>query len=1167
MEWRVAGVALLFRKALRLSLRSVAGESAGKLVNVAATDLDRLTKLSQMGAYLFLAPLEAAAVTAMIWIRLGPSSLAGLGVLAALCSWQGVFGTLFGRLRARAAAAADERLRVTASVVTGARVFKACAWEARAAEGVNVARAAEMDAVRAAARLRAINEGVFTAAPLLSSGAVFLARVLSGGSLKAADVFVCVALLSFLQVDICKFFVVGIEGFAEARVTMKRIEGVLRLSEGPSPRIIKDDSVSPPINARQLSASWSLTPTAPLATSNVDLVVNRGEVVCVLGAVGAGKTSLLLALLGELGENANCLPFGAGYAEQSSFLLSDSVRENIVAGREWDAARYGEVIQACALTTDLRSWPAGDSTRVGERGVTLSGGQRARIVLARALYGRESAYVFDDPLAAVDATVGAQLWATAIRGPLVAHAAVVIVTHHVQYASKADRCLILDENGTVKATGTWKELEERARSGGGGIGPHLLALLMGKDEKTEAPKLEPAVSAPQAANLSSVANAGGDGGGAQLRVTAARAAALYMSSYGPRIAIIVIFVLLLGGAILAAGTQVVLANWCAASPSEQRWGIWPALFGGLVAASSFVSMLRACAFFEGAVTAAAVIHNLALYRVVRAPLAWFDSNASGRVLNRFSKDVGVVDDTLPLVAFDFFNVSSTILATIGLVLLANPWLALALFPLICAFAVLRGRYVTGARVVKALEASARSPIFGLLSEVIEGLPSIRAARGAAPALRVRLDAVLDAHSRAYFAWLAAARWLGVRLDALCLALLGAFALAAAGSRGSSISPALVGLALSQAIGMANAFQWAVRQSSELETLLVSAQRLIEYAEIEPVEDVDMNENAAAAAAQAAFARGQKQLASAEDVEISLSDSDGLPTRWPLSGTLAIAGLRLRYTAVGEMTKGPWILNGVNFSIESGHRVGVVGRTGAGKSSLLSALLRLTEPARDDADPSICGVSLDGVDIARVPLSRLRRSFSYIPQEPLLLSGTIRDNLDPFSLWDDERVWEALRDAQMSRAVELAGGLGARVDPGGGNWSVGQRQCLCLARALLRDSRVLVLDEASANIDADTDAALQAALRGGRFKGVTIISIAHRLNTIIDFDQVIVLNAGTVVENGAPSSLLRAGAAARPARPDGVGAFYLLVHDGGPKAAAQLIDAADAAEKHRAVRSQ
>ena len=1223
MELRVAGTAILFRKSLRLSLRAVAGENAGKLVNVAATDLDRLTKLTQMGAYLLVAPLEAIAVTTMLWFRLGPSALAGLGALLALTFWQGAFGIFFGRLRARAAAAADERLRNTAAAVTGARVFKANAWEARAAAAVLTARVAELDAVRSAARLRAINEGVFTAASLAACAAVFLVRSLTGGLLRAADVFVCVSLLSFLQVDVCKFFVVAVEGLAEAIVAFKRLEGILRLNEGPQEiqeQLLlrngdKDNAATlppialtnlPPIAVTNLSAAWGPSPS-PLVVDGVNLLVRRGEIVCIVGAVGSGKSSLLLALLGELdtrevgggggGGKSAPLPFGAGYSAQAPFVLSDSVRDNIIAGRPFNAARYAVVLTACALDNDIKSWAEGDATRVGERGVTLSGGQKARVALARTLYAEEAAYLLDDPLAAVDATVGAQLWAQAIRGPLTANAAVVLVTHHVSFAARADRIIVLGNGGRVVAVGTWAELSERARHAegeGGGleIGASLGELLLSEHSNAEAPQStskdegSQSESSPTLApDIEKVQDSTNNDSltlvSSSSLPSAGRTARLYAQSFGSPLAVICLVLLLLGGAALAAVAQVVLSRWCAVSLSEQRSSYWIGLFGGLVCASIFVSLARAGAFFEGAVTAAGAMHDAALLRVVRAPLAWFDTNPSGRVLNRFSKDVGVIDDALPLVTFDFFNVASMILATLGLVLAANPYLLLALAPLTVGFTILRRRYMASARLVKSIEAQARSPVFSLLGEVLEGLPTVRATR-LAPALRARFAEALDMHSRAYFAWLAGARWLGVRLDGLCLALLSVFALGAAGTRGSA-PPALVGLALSQALGMANAFQWAVRQSSELETLLVSAQRLVEYAEIEPVEDVDMDDNAAKDAAReeagrrgggiAAAAQSSQHQVSINISKSSLLDPSSLSPSWPMSGTLELLNLRLRYSA-----KGPWVLDGVTASIPSGTRVGIVGRTGAGKSSLLAALMRLTEPARrtssdDETLKTICGASLDGIDVTQVPLSRLRRAFSYIPQDPLLLAGSVRDNLDPFMLWDDARVWEALKDAQLERAVIGVGGLSARVDPGGTNWSVGQRQCLCLARALLRDARVLVLDEASANVDADTDAALQAALRGPRFMGVTVIAIAHRLTTVIDFDQVIVMSRGRVAEAGEPFQLLRPFAnmttmplptttTTEPPQADGNGALYLLVQDGGGAHAEALMEKAEAAAASR-----
>ena len=1481
MRWRVAASSVVFEKSLSLSLTSLSRVSAGGVVSIVSGDFERLTKLSQMLCYVVLAPIETVVILWLIWERVGPSALAGLGAIVVFVSWQGYFSKWFGQLRTMTAKLSDERLRLTSAVVTGARVYKAMGWEARQRAALNSVRDREVAAVRAAAKLRAVNEGASTAAPFVTSAAIFIARGVSGGVLRASDVFVCMTLIAFLQVDVAKFFAAAIEAIAETNVTFTRLRNFLLLEE---PEI---DAISPTdadvvLNVDNLGAAWGgktdseSTSASESVVSGIRLQVKRGELVAVVGPVGCGKSALLLSILGELRRTAGSVDRvqRVGFSSQPPFLMTDTVKDAITLGRGGavDAARYARILRACALRRDFSMWPRGDETRIGERGVTLSGGQKARVALARVAYAGGDLFLLDDPLSAVDATVGTTIFDRLIRRELCGreNAGVVLVTHQLQFLSRADRVVVLSAEGTICASGTWAELSKRASAEleagtPSALGGALVALLVSESSENDTPTrgvstgndgalfshvasaaaalsgsfgestptssqsvapaplhtdpllsqvdkvlsayaaggradvaadallplairastvtaahplaceftayvaaralatLPPAkwralkscllivtqfagspaanraarVRSPQVASdiraaLSARGARGGDAvnqlrtlplgqyaarvedaikngmDGAQERTAlvasvheaeraaiaathgsvalragltappqtmppstpsqgaqedacssddeedaddgedcgSGRAAAempdaaafdpdiatlsprraksapldllipaspsrlvmtvstpkktievaevavqtvvvskyvsaqeppvraadaderilrsnvstnvfyRYMRAGGSLTSLCFIVGLVLGGAALNAGSQVALSRWVAQSEYAQREATWPALYGALTLAATVVSVLRAVAFFLAAVRASATIHADAFTRILAAPVSFFDVNPSGRVLNRFSKDVGAMDDQLPWVLFDFLNVLTAILATLGLIAAANAWILLAIVPLALIFAALRAYYMKSARIVKRLEANARSPVFALLAEVLEGLPSLRAARVKSD-LRARFSAALDDHSRAYFAFLATSRWLGVRLDALCIALLAASAFGSIGARGTA-PPALIGLALSQIIGVTNAFQWCVRQSSEVETLLISVERMLEYVDLSPVEDVDLELNDATraetgahllAVGTAAVDGGEVVVpVAATTVNASPSEEQAptvtIPINWPRSGSLEFSNLRLRHRA-GL----PLVLNGVTATIVSGSQVGVVGRTGAGKSSLLAALLRLAEPERNAAGNA--GVSFDGVDVARVHLSRLRRAVSYIPQEPLLVEGSLRENVDPFSVHTDDDVWGALNTVKLSQSFQgssrEADGLRTHVSAAGANLSVGQRQLVCLARALLRGARLIVLDEATANVDNDSDALISAALRGPAFANATVIAVAHRLATVIDFNMILVLDAGVVIESGEPHELLQ--------NPNG--AFRALVDEGGTAAAAALADAARA----------
>lgn len=413
-------------------------------------------------------------------------------------------------------------------------------------------------------------------------------------------------------------------------------------------------------------------------------------------------------------------------------------------------------------------------------------------------------------------------------------------------------------------------------------------------------------------------------------------------------------------------------------------------------------------------------------------------------------------------------------------------------------------------------------MFGAFHEAVNGLVTVRAL-GLQPLLSERFIEASDGNTRAYFVFLASSRWMGLRMDLLCWCLVVVVAFVSVALR-NSVSASLIGLSLSQILSISGAFQWAVRQSAEVENQMVSVERLVEYTRV-PVEDVDI-ESRDGLVASPPQAR----------------DAAPAPGSWPSVGALSLRDVRLRYRP-----HQPLVLSGLSVEVPAGAKVGIVGRTGAGKSSLFMALLRLVEPERQVAGSPDCGIAIDGVDIGRVHLSALRRGISLVPQEPILFAGTMRSNIDPFNQHTDEQCNAALSRVQLSEALAAGGGLAMAVHDGGANLSVGQRQLVCMARALLRRSRIILLDEASANVDNDTDATLQAVVRSA-FSDCTVLTVAHRLHTVIDSDIIVFMAAGRAVEIGQPAQLLR----------NSEGDFSRLVAETGPRTAAMLRREAEAA---------
>jgi ABC-type multidrug transport system fused ATPase/permease subunit len=461
--------------------------------------------------------------------------------------------------------------------------------------------------------------------------------------------------------------------------------------------------------------------------------------------------------------------------------------------------------------------------------------------------------------------------------------------------------------------------------------------------------------------------------------------------------------------------------------------------------------------------------------VLRAPMAFFHANPVGRVLNRFSKDMSLVDEVLPMTLYDFLMTSAMSFGAVVIMAIGVPWVLIAVAPLLIWFWHLRARYVASAREIKRIEAVTRSPVYASFTATLQGLPTLRA-YGVESFFDALFAERLDDNGRAHFSFLVTSRWLGFRLDGISAALLTVLALSAAASRGV-LSPALVSLSLAYALQLSGQFQWSVRQSAETETQFTSVERVLAYEKI--------------------------------DTEAPAIIEDARPpSGWPREGAVSFRGIEMRYRPDLDP-----VLVGVNVEVRAREKIGIVGRTGAGKSSLLQSLFRLVEI-------SAGSIVIDGIDTATIGLKDLRSRISVIPQNPVIFSGTVRSNLDPFGETEDADIWRALRIVELERTIDgFDNKLDSVMAEDGGNLSVGQRQLMCLARAIIRGSSILVLDEATSNIDNDTDTLIQRTVRS-EFAQCTVLVIAHRLTTIADLDRILVLDAGRVLEFDTPTALLR-----------------------------------------------
>ncbi|XP_057378671.1 LOW QUALITY PROTEIN: ATP-binding cassette sub-family C member 4-like [Daphnia carinata] len=1160
MQIRVAACSLVYKKCLLLSQKALGQTTIGQMVNIMSNDVNRYDFSVIFLHYLWVGPLQTLISMVILLHVIGPSCLVGLAVLILFVPLQSWMGKVFSKLRLETAKRTNERIRTMNEIISAMRVIKMYTWEKPFAKLIAKCRRKEINVIRRTNYFRALNMSLFFTSSKLIIFLTFLVFIFTGNHLTAQKVFVTVSLFNNIRLIMTLFFPGAITMAAEARVSTKRIENFLLLDEVEKNAEAK---VRPAISEclielNQLTVKWPAAGDKEDNTlTDISFNVRPGQVFAVVGQVGSGKSSLLNVLLGELSPSTGtCRVAGkVAYASQESWIFSGTVRQNILCGLEYDLKRYKKVIKACALDKDFSLFPNGDQTAVGERGVSLSGGQKARVNLARSLYVDADIYLMDDPLSAVDTHVGRHLFDKAINGYL-RDKIRVLVTHQLQYLKDVDQIVII-KAGRVEAMGSYKEISNSGFD-------------IAKTIEEEEPELEEDNLTRSFSECEITVRFQGVGlfrtqygsvwdlshqeekptFAEETRSSGSVSAKVYWEYFrsgGSCLSLLTITITCVFTQVLFSGSDYWLTLWTNAE--EQRAanrnisenstyvsvtengffnvssvteeiaifsGAWwkdPDTYTGIYVFTILIicvfifSLIRTIHYFMMCMISSINLHNRMFQSVIRTPLLFFDQNPVGRVLNRFAKDIGCVDEMLPSAFFDVITIALTAVGILFLVGLVNPWLLLPILFLSIIFVNLRQFYLKTARDVKRLEATTRSPVFTHLSSSLVGLTTLRAHQCEGIFQNI-FDECQDVHSSAWYMFLSTTRWFGIWLDWICVIYVGCVTYACLALR-DSMTGSEAGLAISSAMALTGMFQWGVRQSAEVENQMTSVERVIDYSRLPSEAPLDS-------------APGKKP-----------------PDTWPLSGAIQFDGMSLRYIEADQP-----VLKNITCLIRANEKIGIVGRTGAGKSSLIAALFRLAEP-----DGRII---IDGVDSKSIGLHDLRSKIAIIPQDPVLFSGSLRKNLDPFGLYSDDALWNALEGAKLKETVkDLSAGLEANMTEGGANFSVGQRQLICLARAILRQNRILVLDEATANVDQKTDSLIQLTIRE-RFRDCTVLTIAHRLNTIMDSDRIMLLDAGYLKEFGEPAVLLE--------NPKSM--FYSLVEQTGPIVATQLTELAKQAAEQR-----
>ncbi|XP_062269788.1 ATP-binding cassette sub-family C member 3 isoform X2 [Platichthys flesus] len=1147
MNVRTAIIGAIYRKSLVITNAAKRSTTVGEVVNLMSVDAQRFMDLTTFLNMLWSAPLQIMLALYFLWQNLGPSVLAGVAVMIMLIPLNAVIAMKTRAYQVEQMQYKDSRIKLMNEILNGIKVLKLYAWENSFRDKVLDIRQKELNTLRKTAYLGALSTMAWTSAPFLVALTTFAVyvNVDENNILDAEKAFVSLALFNILRFPLNMLPQV-ISSMVQTSVSLKRIQNFLSHDElDPNSVDRKNNSTEFSVTVVNGKFTWSKEDLPVL--QNINVMVPQGSLLAVVGHVGCGKSSLISALLGEMEklEGEISIRGSVAYVPQQAWIQNATLRDNILFGIAYNEQKYRCVLEACALTPDLEVLPGGDMTEIGEKGINLSGGQRQRVSLARALYSDADVYLLDDPLSAVDAHVAKHIFDNLIgpEGALKGKTR-ILVTHGISFLPQVDNIMVIVE-GRVSEMGSYQELLTQNGAFAEFLRTYALEDMVEEDQAldeliedeesfpddalsnhTDMVDNEPVVNETKRNFIRQISVISSDGENPRCRSVRRQGCSQrkspepqekkkplemekliqsetsatgrvktkvyleYAKAVGPLLSVFICFLYGCQSA-SAIGANIWLSQWTNDASKNQtkenavmRVGVYAALGtaqGVLVLMSSFTLAM-------GNIGAARKLHSDLLTNKLQTPQSFFDTTPIGRIINRFAKDIYVIDEALPSTVLMFLGTFFVSLSTMIVIISSTPIFAIVIAPLTFIYVFVQRFYVATSRQLKRLESVSRSPIYSHFSETITGSSVIRA-YGRHSAFVLMSDLKVDENQKSYFPGIVSNRWLGVRIEFIgnCIVL---FAAVFAVTGKENLNPGLVGLSVSYALQVTMSLNWMVRMTSDLENNIVAVERVKEYSETKT------------------------------EAPWEIEDKKP-PPDWPREGNVHFQDYSVRYREGLDL-----VLKNLTLSVKGGEKIGIVGRTGAGKSSMTLCLFRILEAAGGE-------ITIDDVKISEIGLHDLRSKLTIIPQEPVLFSGSLRMNLDPFDKCTDEAVWKALEHSHLDKFVSNAPAkLELECAEGGENLSVGQRQLVCLARALLRKTRILILDEATAAIDLETDDLIQSTIRT-QFEDCTVFTIAHRLNTIMDYTRVLVLDKGQVAEFDTPANLLSQ-----------KGIFYSMAKDAG-----------------------
>ncbi|KAG2153342.1 ABC protein [Suillus clintonianus] len=1139
---RAALITCIYERGVNLTGKARVKLSNAALVNHISTDVTRIDVCAQWFHASWTASIQITVCLIILLTELGPSALAGFSLFALMIPIQQRLMAVQRRIRLGSMKWTDQRAKALLEALGAMRAVKYFSYEVPYLRKIFELRKKELRGTRWILNANSANLALASSLPVLAATLSFVMYTLTAHEFNVAVIFSSLSLFQLLRQPML-FMPRALSVIPDASSAIQRLMPIFHAElisgdtlvidkDQESALLVKDATFewesfekdsgkasgskdagggSPRSKDRSVKEEDMAKPTpgkdVPLfKVKNVTMTIPRGQLVAVVGPVGSGKSSLLQGLIGEMRKVSGDVSFGGrvAYCPQTAWIQNATLRDNITFGQPFEADRYWRLIEIACLLPDIQLLPDGDLTEIGEKGINLSGGQKQRVNIARALYFDPEIVILDDPLSAVDAHVGQSLFRDVIVGALRNRGiTVILVTHAVHFLSQVDYIYTLN-NGVITESGTYEELisrggdfarldlefgghasEEKDEDQAKEATPHISVTMedvrlkseRAREKATGSGKLEGRLIVKEKRSTGSVSL-----GVYWTYLVAGRGSIT--------VPVVIFFMLVMQGSQIMNSYTLV---WWETNAFDRPNSFYQTLYGCLGACQAIFTFFLGIGMDLISSYVSQNLHHKSLHTVFHASMSFFDTTPTGRILSIFGKDIDSVDNQLPQSMRLLIYTLAGVIGSIIIVSILEPYFLIGVFFIALGYGYFAVFYRAGSREVKRLDSMLRSLLYAHFSETLTGLPTIRS-YGEMKRFIAANRYYVDLEDRALYLVVTNQRWLAIRLDFMGGILVFLVALLAV-INVSGINAAQIGLVLTYTTFLSQACSQLTRQTAEVENYMNSVERLVEYVKGDTIPQEAPHE----------------------------IEERKPPAQWPVHGAVEFNDVKMAYRP-GL----PNVLRGISVKVKGGEKIGIVGRTGAGKSSLMIALFRIVELSGGS-------INIDGVDISTIGLKDLRSKISIIPQDPLLFSGTIRSNLDPFSQHGDAELWDALhRSCLLDSSIiskESSPSDGARseqpstsrhnldstIESEGANLSVGERSLLSLARALVKDCKVVVLDEATASVDLDTDSKIQHTIQT-EFQDRTLLCIAHRLRTIISYDRILVLDAGLVAEFDTPFNL-------------------------------------------------